>query len=283
MKRMKKAPAGGCYIGTIRLSFGWNGPPARSVGRVARSPRTNHIGSTTIQHWSIAADYPIVTAMSSAVEAQLLSRCKAGDAAAWDELFDLHYGPASRFVFQLAPDFTREDVEEVCQEVFLTIIKSLHTFQGNSQFQTWLFRIAANKAREYRQRQHAAKRGGGQATVPLDTTPMDDSDETFRVDPPSPLPGPDLSLVNAERLSVVGAALEQLGGPCQEIIELRYFADLSYEEIAASLALNPKTVSSRPSKCLDKLEVVTRTSLAREEVGERPAGTSRENKTTTSV
>lgn len=236
-----------------------------------------------IQLWPTAADYPTVTAMSSAAEARLLSRCRAGDAAAWDELFDLHYGPASRFVFQLASDFTREDVEEVCQEVFLTVIKSLHTFQGNSQFQTWLFRIAANKARDYRQRQHAAKRGGGQATVPLDTAPMDDSDETFRVDPPSPLPGPDLSLVNAERLSVVGAALEQLGGPCQEIIELRYFADLSYEEIATSLALNPKTVSSRLSKCLDKLEVVTRTLLAREEAGERPAETSRENKTTTSV
>src|SRR5688572_31897812 len=81
--------------------------------------------------------------MSSATEPELLARCRKGDAAAWDELFGRHYGPASRFVFQLASDFTREDVEEVCQEVFLTVIKSLHTFQGNSQFQTWLFRVAA--------------------------------------------------------------------------------------------------------------------------------------------
>jgi len=221
--------------------------------------------------------------MSSGAEAALLARCKAGDAEAWDALFNLHYAPASRFVFQLASDFTREDVEEVCQEVFLTVIKSLHTFQGNSQFQTWLFRIAANKARDYRQRQHAAKRGGGQATVPLDTAPMDDSDEGYHVDPPSHVPGPDLALVHAERLSIVGAALEQLGGPCQEIIELRYFADLSYEEISVSLELNPKTVSSRLSKCLDKLELVTRTLLAREEAGESAAEKSRENKTPTSV
>ena len=221
--------------------------------------------------------------MSSTTEADLLARCRAGEAEAWDELFDRHYGPASRFVFQLASDFTREDVEEVCQEVFLTVIKNLHTFQGNSQFQTWLFRVAANKARDYRQHQRAAKRGGGQTTVPLDTAPMDDSEEGYRVDPPSPLPGPDLSLVNAERLSIVGAALEQLGGPCQEIIELRYFADLSYEEIASSLELNPKTVSSRLSKCLDKLETVTRALLAREEAGEGTGEKSRENKTTTSV
>ena len=113
-----------------------------------------------IQRWPSGADYPTVTSMSSGAEAALLTRCKAGDAEAWDALFDLHYGAATRFVFQLASDFTREDVEEVCQEVFLTVIKSLNTFQGNSQFQTWLFRIAANKARDYRQRQHAMKRGG---------------------------------------------------------------------------------------------------------------------------
>ena len=59
-------------------------------------------------------------------------------------------------------------------------------------------------------------------------------------------------------------SLEQLGGPCQEVIELRYFADLSYEEISSALQLNPKTVSSRLSKCLDKLEAATRTLLARE-------------------
>jgi RNA polymerase sigma factor (sigma-70 family) len=59
------------------------------------------------------------------------------------------------------------------------------------------------------------------------------------------MPGPDLSLLNAERISLVGHALEQLGGPCQRDIELRYFADLSYEEVAATLELNPKTVSSR--------------------------------------
>lgn len=221
--------------------------------------------------------------MSSAGEAELLARCRKGEAEAWDALFDMHYGPASRFVFQLASDFTREDVEEVCQEVFLTVIKNLHTFQGNSQFQTWLFRIAANKARDYRQRQHAAKRGGGQALVPLDTAPLDDSEGGYSIDPPSPLPGPDLSLINTERLAVVGEALEQLGGPCQEIIELRYFADLSYEEIAASLELNPKTVSSRLSKCLDKLEVVTRGLLAREEAPAALPDMARENKTTTSV
>jgi RNA polymerase sigma-70 factor (ECF subfamily) len=202
-----------------------------------------------------------VEPMSQCPEAELLARCRRGDAEAWNELFDRHYAAAGRFVFQLGFAFTREDVEEICQEVFLTVIKSLDSFQGQSQFQTWLFRVAANKAHDYRQRQHAAKRGGGQVIVPLHN---DDPENGFTIDPPSPLPGPDAALIHSEKIALVGQALEQLGGPCQEVIELRYFGDLSYEEIAATLNLNPKTVSSRLSKCLDKLEGVTRALISRE-------------------
>src|SRR6059036_4263371 len=193
--------------------------------------------------------------MTLDAEAELLARCRSGQAEAWDELFDRHYGPAARFIFQLAPDFTREDVEEVCQEVFLTVIKSLHTFQGQSQFQTWLFRIAANKARDYRQRQHAAKRGGGQITLSLQA---EDPESGLALDPPSAAPTPDVCLMGAEQIAQVQLALEQMGEACREIIELRYFADLSYDEISRSLGLNPKTVSSRLSKCLDRLEEIAR-------------------------
>jgi RNA polymerase sigma-70 factor (ECF subfamily) len=199
--------------------------------------------------------------MAPDAEVHLLARCRRGDAEAWDELFDRHYAASGRFVFQLGYDFTREDVEEICQETFLTVIKNLASFQGHSQFQTWLFRIAANKAHDYRQRQQAAKRGGGQVTVSLHN---DDPESGLSIDPPSPLPGPDQSLVHTENIALVGQALEQLGEPCREVIELRYLADLSYDEIAKSLNLNPKTVSSRLSKCLDKLEQIGRALLAQE-------------------
>src|SRR5688572_26980223 len=164
-----------------------------------------------------------------ASEALLLARCLKGDGEAWDELFSCHYEPAARFLFQLGYDLTREDVEEICQEVFLTVVKSLGTFQGNCAFQTWLFRVAANKARDYRQKMCAAKRGSG--IVPL-SLHVSDYDEGPAIDPPSPLPGPDLALLKSERAALVGQALDELGQPCQEVIELRYFGDLSYEEIA---------------------------------------------------
>jgi RNA polymerase sigma-70 factor, ECF subfamily len=193
--------------------------------------------------------------MEPGSEAQLLECCRRGDAGAWDTLFDRHYAAAGRFVFQLCPDFSREDVEEICQETFLTVIRSIATFRGRSQFQTWLFRIAINKARDYREKQRAAKRGGGRVPVSLQA---EDPETGLSVDLPSPAPGPDTTTLNGENLALIGHALELLGNPCREIIELRYFADLSYEEISAALELNPKTVSSRLSKCLGKLGEIAR-------------------------
>jgi RNA polymerase sigma factor (sigma-70 family) len=57
------------------------------------------------------------------------------------------------------------------------------------------------------------------------------------------------------------AALDQVGVACREIIELRYYGDLSYAEIASELQLNAKTVSSRLSKCLDQLGAIARKSF----------------------
>ena len=165
-------------------------------------------------------------------ESQLLARCLRGEAAAWDELFDAHYAAAGRFIFQVSSSFNAEDVEEICQETFLTVIKSLGTFQGHCQFQTWLYRIAANKAHDYLQKQRAAKRGGGQRTLSLDA-PLNGEADGFTLDPPSSAPGPDRTLIQFEDAGLITQALEELGGPCREVIELRYFADLSYEEISA--------------------------------------------------
>ena len=193
--------------------------------------------------------------MSPDPEPELLRRCRTGDAGAWDELFDRHYAPTSRFLFQLAHDFTWEDVEEISQEVFLSVIRNLHTFHGRSQFQTWVFRIAANKARDYRQRRQATKRGGGQITVSLHGAKGEDEPA---IDPPSSSPGPDDLAISFEQMALLGSALEELGEPCREIIELRYFGDLGHEEIGKALNLNPKTASSRLSKCLGRLATIAR-------------------------
>ncbi len=185
-------------------------------------------------------------------EADLIARCKRGEAEAWDALFDEHYAPAGRFIFQLSPDISHEDAEEICQEAFLSVVQSIGAFHQSSQFRTWLFRIATNKTRDHLEKQQAAKRGGGK--VPLSLNAEDENGQT--IDPPDTLPRPDTALLGRERMALLRRSLDTLGDPCREIIELRYFGDLSYEEISQELNLNPKTVSSRLSKCLDQLEKI---------------------------
>jgi len=186
-------------------------------------------------------------------ESELIARCRRGESAAWDELFDRHYAATARFIFQLSRELTKEDAEEICQEVFLNVIKNLDSFQGGCQFQTWVFRIAANKTGDFRERRQAAKRGGGRTALSLQA---EDPNTGLALDPASQAPTPDLALVLAEQADLVHRTLEIVGQPCREILELRYFGDLSYDEISLALQLNPKTVSSRLSKCLDRLETI---------------------------
>jgi RNA polymerase sigma-70 factor (ECF subfamily) len=188
-------------------------------------------------------------------DATLLRRCRAGDGPAWNELFDRYYPVTFRFVFQLSADFSREDTEEICQEAFVAVVRGLASFDGRSAFQTWLLRIASNKAFDFRSRVVAAKRGGGVMPVSLDATP-EEGGAVF--EPASQSPSPDAALVLSENAALMRRCLDQVGDPCREIIELRYYGDLSYDEIASALALNVKTVSSRLSKCLDRLGEIAR-------------------------
>jgi RNA polymerase sigma-70 factor, ECF subfamily len=188
-----------------------------------------------------------------ASEAKIIAECRAGNTAAWDSLFDKYYATVARFVFQLSGDSSHENTEEICQETFLSVVRNLSSFQGRSSFQTWLLRIAANKAMDYREKARAAKRGGNAVHISIDERRSDDEPS---IDPPSGNPGPDALLQIAETARLVRQSLDRLGEPCREIIELRYFGELSYDEIAAELRLNPKTVSSRLSKCLDRLLVI---------------------------
>src|SRR6266568_7382816 len=162
---------------------------------------------------------------ASASDARIIADCRAGNAAAWDSLFDRYYATVARFVFQLSGDFSHEDTEEICQETFLSVVRNLSLFQGRSSFQTWLLRIAANKAMDYREKTRAAKRGGNVVHISIDERRTDDE---LPIDPPSGNPGPDVLLQIAETSRLVRESLDRLGEPCREIIELRYFGELSY-------------------------------------------------------
>lgn len=202
--------------------------------------------------------------MSPLEEQALLDRCRSGKGEAWDEFFDAFYGPTHRFVSQLLPDGSLQDLEDVCQEAFLAAIRALPSFGGRSRIQTWLCRIAANKARDHRDHRSAAKRGGGRSTLSLDASGTTGHDPR---EVPDPSRRPDQHLASEEAMLEVRQALDRLDEPCRDILELRYFADLAYDAIGEALNLNTKTVSSRLSRCLDRLGHLLQAGPSPEEPG----------------
>src|SRR6266516_2019551 len=117
---------------------------------------------------STAASLTAADVSALASEAQIIAECRSGNSAAWDSLFDKYYATVARFVFQLSGDFSHEDTEEICQETFLSVVRNLSSFQGRSSFQTWLLRVAANKALDFRGKSSAEKRGGNVIQFSLD-------------------------------------------------------------------------------------------------------------------
>src|SRR2546423_14579021 len=158
---------------------------------------------------STAASLPAADVSALASDARIIADCRAGNPAAWDSLFDKYYATVARFVFQLSGDFSHEDTEEICQETFLSVVRNLSSFQGRSSFQTWLLRIAANKAMDYREKTRAAKRGGNAMHISINAGRTDDDPP---IDPPYGNPGPDVLLENAETYRLGRGSLEQLGG-----------------------------------------------------------------------
>src|SRR5213596_131010 len=94
-------------------------------------------------------------AESGAVDAELVEKAKNGDRAALEQLVLRHqawvYNIAVRMVFH------PQDAEEVTQEVLVKVITKLSTFKGESNFRTWLYRIAANHVLNMKRRSAEAR------------------------------------------------------------------------------------------------------------------------------
>jgi RNA polymerase sigma-70 factor (ECF subfamily) len=100
---------------------------------------------------------------------QLIACCKAGDTNAFRELFMLHRADVTRLVHRMLA--SPADLEDVVQEVFLQVHRSLKDFKGNSRFTTWLYRLTVNVVLMHRR----AARSRPAFTDPLDSHVAKDS------------------------------------------------------------------------------------------------------------
>ena len=141
----------------------------------------------------------------------LIRQFKDGNSNAFNELYQRHLTGVYKRVRYLIPE---QDVEDVTQEVFIAVLKSLPSFRGEAQFGTWLRTLTNNKIAEY-YRKRNRKREAPQ--VPLNDALRYTEGNTTKV---------------MEERIMLRKALSQIPDSYQEIILLRFAEGLQFNEIA---------------------------------------------------
>ena len=174
--------------------------------------------------------------MSHDVDKDLVQKVQQGDKRAFDLLVIKYQRRIMRLLTRLISD--PAEVEDVAQETFIKAYRALPPFRGDSNFYTWLYRIAINSARNWQ-----AARG----RRPLQAQEYEnDEGETFSsLDTLTDINTPESMMVSRQVADTVNAAINQLAPELRTAIVLREIEGLSYEEIAETMDCPIGTVRSR--------------------------------------
>ena len=155
-------------------------------------------------------------------DAALVRRCLEGDTAAFEVLVNEYQRVAFTVALRMLGDY--EDARDATQSTFVKAFEKLASYEPSYRFFSWMYRILVNECLNVRRRRH----------------PVDE----LTAERPSEMPCAD-AVEAAERHRDVKAALLGLPLHYREVIVLRHFAQMSYEEMSVALEIPMKTVKSR--------------------------------------
>jgi RNA polymerase sigma-70 factor (ECF subfamily) len=178
--------------------------------------------------------------MPDGYEERLVERLKKRDEAAFNELVRLYQVKVFRLVFRMLGD--RAEAEDLSQEVFVTVFKSIEGFRGDSKLSTWLYRVASNHCKN--RIKYLSRRAKG-SKKEFDEVADRDAVESATMSTSAQVPRPDEVVQGYQTQSAVQQALSELDEGQRELVILRDVENLSYEEIQQITGLPEGTVKSR--------------------------------------
>jgi RNA polymerase sigma factor (sigma-70 family) len=166
---------------------------------------------------------------ANVTDAQLVRRCRAGDAAAWSELVRRF----SRYVYAIASQGFRlreHDAEDVFQDVFARVYSRLDSLRDDGAVRPWIAQLTRRVC-------------------------LDKLAASAREEPVEELAvaGREATLAELDEAFAVHEALAALPEPCRDVLDRFFARDESYRTIGEELNLPPGTIASRISRCLGKL------------------------------
>ena len=168
------------------------------------------------------------------IDQQLVAKVQAGDKRAFDVLVRKYQNKVIQLVTRLVGD---ADSMDVAQESFIKAYRALGKFRGQSQFYTWLYRIAINTAKNF-----LVARRRRPATQDIDVADAELYGHTEQL---SDGATPERQLLSDEIKAEVGRVIRELPDDLRQAITLRELEGLSYEEIAEAMDCPIGTVRSR--------------------------------------
>lgn len=178
------------------------------------------------------------------LDAELVKRVQAGDRAAFDILVQKYQHKVINLVGRFVSDHS--ECQDIAQDAFIKSFKAINSFRGDSQFYTWLYRIAANTAKNY-----LASRA---RKSPAYTVNVDDAEHFEGESGLKEYANPENLLLTDEIKRTVFGAIERLPEDLKSAITLREMDGLSYEEIAQVMDCPIGTVRSRIFRARDVID-----------------------------
>jgi RNA polymerase sigma-70 factor, ECF subfamily len=152
---------------------------------------------------------------------ELIVRARTGDTQAWGDLYR-EYAPAIfRFCRRAMP--TREDAEDATMEIFMKLRDKLAQYDQNRSFTAWLYKVAANHCWDMLRRRRVRQ---GKETEDVTEMPLE-----------APEPNQLEKLIEERTSEEVRRALDKLGLRARMALVMRYYSDMSYDEIADALGV----------------------------------------------
>lgn len=177
----------------------------------------------------------------------LLERAKRLDAEAFGQIVDRYSARLYGFLYRLTG--SREEAEDLVQEVFVRMVRTIRTYEHRGRFEPWLFRIAANIARD---RARRIKRGPRFVSVETaDDNEHPGGSAWEHVDGTAQAPDERVSAV--EQVERVEQLLMRLSEPERETVLLRHYGEVSFAEIAEIMGTPLGTALARSHRGLAKL------------------------------
>ena len=164
----------------------------------------------------------------------LVARILSGDRDRFTELVKRYEKRVVNYVYRITHRY--EDAHDLTQEIFVKVFVALDRFDPKYQFSTWLFRIAQNSAID-------ALRKKSIAEVPISKPAGDDEPKEREFADTGVTPY--RALKNKQLAAAIDKAVVELPADYRELIQLRHFAELSYEEIATMKKLPLGTVKNK--------------------------------------